>query len=282
MRAYVFALRSHPWLLPAVEEALRNMPAGGVEDISKVVRALRVKGGRPLTDGDTLIALTALSDLGVLRREGIRYAFDRDKFSATEGFRAGIQSTLRILADEGPSDTQDTQLCVSLPPALSLAAEHVIHESATDLRSSLLDVIASAKQALIVASPFWDAGTAADMVTLVRKKLASGTQVAILGRFSRDLPAQVRSELEKVCHDPACSVLSWFEGTGNETQTFHFKAISADYGQRGYLGSANMTVSSLRSRMELGVILSGGIAKQLDRVLRIVLTVATPVRIEKM
>jgi hypothetical protein len=278
MKAYVFALRSHPWLLPAVEDALQNMPAGGVEDISKVVRTLRVRGGRPLTDGDTLIALTALSDLGVLRREGIRYAFDRDKFSATEGLRAGIRSTLKILSDERSSDTSEAQLCVSLPPTLSPAAEHVIHESSTDLRSSLLDVIASAEKTLIVASPFWDAGTAADMVILVRKKLASGTQVAILGRFSRDLPAQVRSELEKVSHDPACSVLSWFEGTGNETQTFHFKAISADHGRRGYLGSANMTVSSLRSRMELGVILSGGVAKQLDRVLRIVLTMATPVK----
>jgi phosphatidylserine/phosphatidylglycerophosphate/cardiolipin synthase-like enzyme len=118
------------------------------------------------------------------------------------------------------------------------------------------------------------------MVTLVRKKLASGTQVSILGRFSRDLPAEVRSQLKKISDDPGCAVLSWFEGTGTDTQTFHFKAISADHGQRAYLGSANMTVSSLRSRMELGVILSGTIARQLDRILRVVLTIAARVRIE--
>jgi phosphatidylserine/phosphatidylglycerophosphate/cardiolipin synthase-like enzyme len=280
MKAYVLILKAHPWLLPAVEDALRSMPADGVEDVSKVVRTLRGKGGRPLTDGDALIALTALSDLGVLRRERSRYALDRERFAATEGLRAGIQATLQILSEERSSETPDAQLCVSLPPALSAPAEHVIHESSTDLRSSLLDVIASARQSLIVASPFWDAGTAADMVSLVRKKLAAGTQVSILGRFSRDLPTEVRAQLEKVIHDPACSVLSWFEGAGTETQTFHFKAISADHGQRAYLGSANMTVSSLRSRMELGVILSGAIAKQLDRVLRVVLTMATPVLIE--
>ena len=120
---------------------------------------------------------------------------------------------------------------MSLPPALSPAAEHVIHESSTDLRSSLLDVVASAKQCLIVASPFWDAGTTEEMVTLVRKKLLSGV---------------------------------------------HFKAISADRGQRAYLGSANMTVLSLRSRMELGVILGGAAASQLDRILRVVLTRAAP------
>jgi phospholipase D-like protein len=280
MKAYVFVLKAHPWLLPAVEDALRSMPADGTEDVSKVVRTLRGRGGRPLTDGDALIALTALSDLGVLRREGSRYALDRERFAATEGLRAGIQATLQILGEERSSETPDAQLCVSLPPALSAPAEHVIHESSTDLRSSLLDVIAFARQSLIVASPFWDAGTAADMVSLVRKKLAAGTQVSILGRFSRDLPAEVRAQLEKVIHDPACSVLSWFEGAGTETQTFHFKAISADHGQRAYLGSANMTVSSLRSRMELGVILSGAIAKQLDRVLRVVLTMATPVIIK--
>lgn len=280
MKAYVIALKAHPWLLPAVEDALRSMAADGAEDVSKVVRTLRGKGGRPLTDGDALIALTALSDLGVLRREGSRYALDRERFAATEGLRTGIQATLQILSEERSSETPDAQLCVSLPPALSAPAEHVIHESSTDLRSSLLDVIASARQSLIVASPFWDAGTAADMVSMMRKKLAAGTQVSILGRFSRDLPAEVRAQLEKVTHDPACSVLSWFEGAGTETQTFHFKAISADHGQRAYLGSANMTVSSLRSRMELGVILSGAIAKQLDRVLRVVLTMATPVIIE--
>ena len=280
MKAYVLILKAHPWLLPAVEDALRSMPADGIEDVSKVVRTLRGKGGRPLTDGDALIALTALSDLGVLRREGSRYALDRERFAATEGLRAGIQATLQILSEEQSPETPDAQLCVSLPPALSAPAEHVIRESSTDLRSSLLDVIASARQSLILASPFWDAGTAADMVSLVRKKLAAGTQVSILGRFSRDLPAEVRAQLEKVVHDPACSVLSWFEGAGTETQTFHFKAISADHGQRAYLGSANMTVSSLRSRMELGVILSGAIANQLDRVLRVVLTMATPVIIE--
>lgn len=259
---------------------MRNMPAAGAEDVSKVVRTLRAKGGRPLTDGDALIAFAALTDLGVLRGEGARYVFDRDRFVATEGLRAGIQATLQILSQEQLSDAPEAQLCVSLPPALSPSAEHVIHQSSTDLRSSLLDVIASAKRNLIVASPFWDAGTAADLVTLVRKKLASGTRVSILGRFSRDLPAEVRTQLEKVCHEPACSVLSWFEGTGAETQTFHFKAISADQGERAYLGSANMTVSSLRSRMELGVILSGEVAKQLDRILRIVLTMAGPVRLE--
>ncbi len=38
-----------------------------------------------------------------------------------------------------------------------------------------------------------------------------------------------------------------------------------------------MTVSSMRSRMELGVILNGTAAAQLDRILRVVITMSTPV-----
>ena len=117
------------------------------------------------------------------------------------------------------------------------------------------------------------------MISLVRKKLDAGICVSILGRFLRDLPAKVSTELRRVANTPACSILSWFEGTGSDTETFHFKAVSADRGARAYMGSANMTVSSLRSRMELGVILTGPAAAQLDRILRVVITMASPIRI---
>jgi hypothetical protein len=279
MKVYVVTVKSHPWLLPPVEEALRNSEVGAAGDVSKLARNIRAPSGRPISDDEALVAFNALCDLGVLERNGSRYIFNRERFSATEELRCGVQAAVEILRENRTEGTTGVQLCVSLPPSLSAAAEHVIHESSTDLRSSLLDVVASAKQALIVASPFWDAGTTAEMVALARKKLASGVQVSLLGRFSRELPAEVKSQLCKIANDPGCAILSWFEGTGTETQTFHFKAVSADRGQRGYLGSANMTVSSLRSRMELGVILSGAAASQLDRILRVVLTMATPLSV---
>jgi phosphatidylserine/phosphatidylglycerophosphate/cardiolipin synthase-like enzyme len=276
MKVYVVTLKSHPWLLAPVEEALRNSDSGVVGDVSKLTRNIRAPGGRPISDDEALIAFNALCDLGVLERNGPRYALNRERFAATEELRRGVQAAVEILRENETQSTTDVQLCVSLPPSLSPTAEHVIRESSTDLRSSLLDVIASAKQSLIVASPFWDVGTTAEMVALARKKLASGVQISLLGRFSRELPAEVKSQLGKISNTPGCAILSWFEGWGAETRTFHFKAVSADRGQRGYMGSANMTVSSLRSRMELGVILSGTTASQLDRILRVVLTMAAP------
>jgi hypothetical protein len=278
MKVYVVTVKSHPWLLPTVEEALRSSDVDAVGDVSKSARNIRAPGGRPISDDEALVAFNALCDLGVLERNGSRYFLNRERFAATEDLRRGVQATVEILRENRAEGTTDVQLCVSLPPNLSPAAEHVIHESSTDLRSSLLDVVASAKQSLIVASPFWDADTTEEMVALASKKLSSGVHVSVLGRFSRDLPPQVKSQLGKISNSPGCAILSWFEGMGTETQTFHFKAVSADRGQRGYLGSANMTVSSLRSRMELGVILSGPAALQLDRILRVVLTIATPLR----
>lgn len=277
MKVYVRTVKSHPWLLPPVEEALGSAGANLTADVSRLTRGIRTHAGRPISDDELLVAFAALCDLGVLERNGSRYLFNRDRFEATEQLRGGIQATLAVLEETASEAPPEVQLCVSLPPNLSAVAQHVIHESSTDLRSGLLDVVASAKQSLIIASPFWDAGTSAELVSLAYKKLASGVQVSILGRFSRDLPADVRSQLCRIAADRGCAILSWYEGAGNETQTFHFKAISADRGARAYLGSANMTVSSLRSRMELGVILSGSAARQLDSVLRVVLTLASPV-----
>jgi phosphatidylserine/phosphatidylglycerophosphate/cardiolipin synthase-like enzyme len=277
MKEYVLTAQKYPWLLGPVEDALRGHADGTLESSSRLMRELRLPSGRPLSPDQILIAMNALCDLGVLERRVSDYRLDRERLDRTEELRKGICSTLEILRDVSPTNADDTHLCVSLPPTLPAAAEHVIRESSSDLRSSVLDVIASAKHSLILASPFWDAGTTNEMVSLLNKKISVGVKVWILGRFSTDLPANVRSELRRIADERHCSILSWFEGAGYETQTFHFKAVSADSGTRAYMGSANMTVSSMRSRMELGVILNGTTAAQLDRILRVVITMSTPV-----
>ena len=275
----MLAAKAHPWLLPSFEESLRHVGDGAISDVSKLSRGLRGPVGRPISKDEVLVALNALCDLQIFNRVGLRYRFDKSRFESTEQLRKGIQVALATIVDASSEQPPAAQLCVSLPPSLSPAAEHVIRESSVDLRSSLLDVMASARQTLIVASPFWDADTTAEMVSLARKKLNSGVEVWLLGRFSQELPPRVRAELRKVAGEKGCSILSWFEGAGADTQTFHFKAASVDRGLRGYMGSANMTVSSLRSRMELGVILIGSAAQQLDRVLRVVITMSSSIAV---
>ena len=280
MDSYILAATNYPLLLLSVEESLLDLGDGDVREVSTLTRHLSLPNGRPISTDEALVAVSALVELGIFTRIGLQYAFNKKRFVETAELRRGIHAAIRTLATPPRRDPeQDAYLCVSLPPSLSPVAEHVIRECSTDLRSGLLDVVAGAKESLIVASPFWDAGTTAEMITLARKKLSAGVHIFLLGRFSQDLPVNVRSELSKVSNEPQCSILSWYEGTGAETQTFHFKAASADRGRRAYMGSANMTVSSLRSRMELGVILKGGPAAQLDRILRVVITMASPIRL---
>ncbi|HEY1657501.1 MAG TPA: hypothetical protein VGG14_04095 [Candidatus Sulfotelmatobacter sp.] len=107
---------------------------GAAADVSKLARNIRTTGGRPISDDEALVAFNALCDLGVLERDGSRYVLNRDRFAATEELRSGVQATVEILRDNKTESTTDVQLCVSLPPSLSPAAEHVIHESSTDLR----------------------------------------------------------------------------------------------------------------------------------------------------
>jgi phosphatidylserine/phosphatidylglycerophosphate/cardiolipin synthase-like enzyme len=279
MKTYVLTARRYPWLLPLVENALRGLNREPVQGLLRFVRGLRTPLGRPVSDDEALLALSALCDLGVLDRLGASYRLNKERLDSTEGLREGIQAALTVVSESFPTGSPEAQLCVSLPPSLPTASEYVIREVSSDLRSSLIDVVSGAEHSLIVASPFWDADTAGEMVSLLDKRLGTGVRVWLLGRFARDLPAGVRAELLRIAREKECTILSWIEGSGADTQTFHFKAASADGGQRAYLGSANMTVSSLRSRMELGVILTGTTAAQLDRILRVVITMASPIEV---
>jgi len=144
MRNYVLAAKSHPWLLPPFEESLRQVGDGTVSDVSRLSRGVRGPVGRPISKDEVLVALNALCDLQIFNRVGLRYRFDKTRFESTEQLRKGIQVALATMEDTS-SAHHPAQLCVSLPPSLSPAAEHVIRESSVDLRSSLLDVMASAK-----------------------------------------------------------------------------------------------------------------------------------------
>ena len=65
MKVYVVTVKSHPWPLPPVEDALRNSDVGAAGDVSKLARNIRTAGGRPISDDEALVAFNALCDLGV-------------------------------------------------------------------------------------------------------------------------------------------------------------------------------------------------------------------------
>jgi hypothetical protein len=83
MRVYVATVKTHTWLLPPIEAALRNSDVGAACDVSKLARNIRAPGGRHISDDEALVAFNALCDLGVLERNGSRYMLNRGRFAAT-------------------------------------------------------------------------------------------------------------------------------------------------------------------------------------------------------
>jgi hypothetical protein len=275
MKEYASAVRQYRWVLDAVEQFLSTEPDGSVLDVSRLARGTSLSIGRPLSDQQILHALSALSSLGVLHERSSQFAFDRTRFEASADKRATVREVFDALP-EIPAGRPDAELCVSLPRTIAAAASIVIREMSADLRAGLWDVIAGARESLVIASPFWDSAVAQEVATLLEPRMRRGLNCVILGRFSNAGERAALPNLKKLTRCGQIRIMSWFDGDEDNRETFHFKAASADRGRLGYLGSANMIRSSLRYRMELGVLLRGSPAEELDAVLQVVLGIAKP------
>jgi hypothetical protein len=276
MKEYASAVRQYRWVLDSVEQFLSAEPDGSILDVSRLARGTSLSIGRPLSDQQILHALSALCSLGVLRERSTQFTLDKTILEATAERRATVRAVLDSLP-EVPSGRPDAELCVSLPPTLAAAAGIVIREMTSDLRAGLWDVISSARDTLVIASPFWDAVVAQEVGALLETRMRNGLKCVILGRFSNAGERIALPNLTRLTKCGEITIMSWFDGDDANRETFHFKAASADRGKMAYLGSANMIRSSLRSRMELGVLLRGRPAEELDAVLTVVLSIAKPI-----
>lgn len=169
MNGYIQTAASHVWLLDRVEMDSAATELSDQEDVFKTLRRLPSESGRPLSVDHLYLALAALEDLGIVLRTGSEFSFSRRRFLETEDLRKGIKATAKALRQDAHSER--SHLCVSTPPSLSNEAEYLIREFCTDLRSELLDLISNASKSIIIASPFWDGTTSADLVALLESEL---------------------------------------------------------------------------------------------------------------
>ncbi len=261
------------WLLPRLESALLLLPDGSCVDASFI----HANSGERLPNADeAAAALNGLTALGIIRGDRGTLRLDRKRLLETSGFRSGVLESVRVLGTSALPDN-DVRLCVAVPPDLDSALCRSFFQEADDLRAAILEIIASAKRQLILASPFWDQETTQELAELVERRLSAGVEVTILGRFAEPSESRTTPSFRKLAGHH-CQVVSWFHaGPGQSAvQTFHFKVAIADEGRTAYLGTANFTTSGLRSRMELGVILSGKPSKQLYRIMEEVLRFGRP------
>lgn len=267
--SYAAAVERLGWLVDAVETSLSSR-AEGTELTSEAVRS--ACAGRLATPDEALVALNALSEIGVLGPPPKR-RLSQANLASSAAYRAGIRDGLAAR----PRGSNPIRLCAAVPPGLTGSASIILRQTAEDLRGALMDMVAGAKTDLVLASPFWDDATMSDVAPLLSRRLESGVRLRILGRFNAGVPIA----LSQLAMRPRCTLLSWYESHSGDpfgSHTFHFKAAVADGGSRAYLGTANFTESGLRSRLEFGVLLEAEAAVRLATAVEAVLELATRVK----
>jgi phosphatidylserine/phosphatidylglycerophosphate/cardiolipin synthase-like enzyme len=159
---------------------------------------------------------------------------------------------------------------ISAPIAASLRAGFA------DLRAELVNLMAATQEELILASPFWDAETVDDLGELLARRLDAGVKVKILCRGLRSDASgdALRALSKRLRSSSGLEIFEWFSLDADDalgSSTFHAKVAVADGGTRAYVGSANFTISGLRSRYEVGVFLEGMQAQRIGEAMATIL-----------
>ncbi len=267
---YIRAVLHIRWLLDAVEVWLEALPDAASISPSHL---LTVDKRRLATQDEVAMVIAALLEVGILL-PGQPLHLSQQALTETSGYRRGVRDTLEVL----PEQEQSAQLCATLPIGLASLVESTLREEVLDLRATLFDLIASARTRVIVASPFWDSATANEMLELFNKRLFSKVLIDVLGRIDKSSGNEYLTLAKRFASFPGIRFYNWYEPNSEDlfgSQTFHFKAAVIDNGNKAYLGSANMTSGGLRSRMELGVLLTGNVATTLAHILEVVLSIST-------
>lgn len=275
MAAYAKTVDKLKWLMDALENLLERMPDGAEVDSRLALEANR---RRRATVDEAAAALEALMELGVLVNTSAGFVLNRSALDQKASYRAGVRDGLALVH----TDTPRVALCASLPPGLSTEVETELRQYAEDLRGVIMDLVAGAREDLVIASPFWDRLTLDEIGPLLLRRLEAGVSVRLLSRFGAQMPSNVRDAFVRFSMYPGFRLVSWYEQSNGDpfgAHTFHFKAAVADGGKRAYLGSANFTTSGLRSRFEIGVLLEGEKAQRLADIINVVVALAQPISI---
>jgi phosphatidylserine/phosphatidylglycerophosphate/cardiolipin synthase-like enzyme len=195
-------------------------------------------------------------------------------FEAIEVYRSRVQKNateVKIIATRPGR-------ALALDRELANAGWQTPHPEETD--ESISNLFAGATRSILVMTPFLD-------------QRGSGILKSLLGRAHKEVEITLilryldRPE-RKDYPQGFPLLLNWFRerrvrvfnyslahSPDMQIETFHAKLFLVD-GAQAYVGSANMTGSSFDTSVELGVILAGEAARQLSRLVDVILRCATP------
>jgi hypothetical protein len=195
-------------------------------------------------------------------------------FGAIEFYRSRVQRD----ATEVHLVTTKPQRAISLARELDQAGWQAVRSEDTD--ESIQRLFGGAAKRLVVMTPFLDRSGAAILKALL-ERVRAGVEVFLVLRYldrpdRTDYP-EGYALLADWLRDRGVAVFNYsLQHTPDSAiETFHAKLILADCA-RAYVGSVNMTRSSFENSVEVGVLMSGAAARQLEHFVDAVLRCAQP------
>lgn len=168
--------------------------------------------------------------------------------------RFSTQQELDLLADDR---IHDAKLTVSVPPEFE--------NESSEMMARLVQFIKNANHDLLVVTPFFTRFGVDTFVDHLAQATNRGVEVTILtrdGTGDGNNSDHVRRILEKVNKTGVPGRLDVYEFS-SEQGNLHAKGLLAD-GEVAYVGSANFTNFSLKSAIEIGLIIRGPVVSELE------------------
>lgn len=271
---YLKALHAARDLLDQVERKLSEGNHHGVVIDEWKLRELA--GSGVFSVELAVVILAGLTEIGVLREEEGKLRLDGARLKETEAFRQGVRLGIDAV---GNRESAIARVVCSVSEGIDQGLLHDVRLEAADIEAAVRDVVASAQDSVLLASPYWDIETAGALGELVGKRLKAGLRVSILGRTANPNTARGRplaDLLDRYSAFDGFEVYTWYEPSEYDEwgRTFHFKVAVADAGKKVYLGTANFTTAAFRSRFEVGVVLTGEAGASVSRIMDLTLSLA--------
>lgn len=193
-------------------------------------------------------------------------------FAAVEHYREHIHRDLTV----AQVVLTRPELSTTLEQRLLDRGWHVAAIESTD--QALVGLVRSARKSLVVMTPFLD-DKGGEWLRRLLHQVSSGVSVTLILRGLEDPARTDASGYAAIRHwlaERGVRVMNYgLPRLAGGRESFHAKVILAD-GWRAYVGSANLTGASFDYSMELGVVLEGRAAAEVDNVVGAVIEAATP------
>jgi len=181
------------------------------------------------------------------------------------------ESEIELLADDR---VHDVELTVSVPDAFE--------GRSAELMARLTRFVRNAESELIVVTPFFTRFGVDVFVDYLAQATGRGIRVTVLTRDvtgEKDNADHVQRIHETVTETGDVRNLQLFE-YDSDHGNLHAKALIAD-GRRAYVGSANFTNYSLKTAIEIGLIVQGPVVNELAGFFSAVLSSSDTMRLDQ-